>query len=244
MLFFISGSFVNAQQRSDNNLDPAFIFGIDYGYNFVGLDMKDRFGNNMEVASKFSYLFEKSSWQLGLKASYFFGDTVKQDVLAHLRDPNGHIIGINKDYAQVKLRSRGFQLGAFASKVFPIGSKSSVRSGIRIDLGISLFQHWIRLQDDYNTVAQFDDPYQEGYDRLTNGLALNQFIGYQYMSADRRINFYAGFDFVQAFTESRRDYDFASMGQDLEPRKDLMTGIKIGWILPIYLETQPDEIFY
>jgi hypothetical protein len=224
-------------------LDPGFLIGIDYGYNLVGGDMKDRFGNHLQVGGNVSYLFRNSSFALGIKGNYFFGDTVYQDVLAHLRDVNGHLIGINGDYAQVKLRQRGFEIGGYASRTFSFG-KLNRRSGIRLDLGVSLLQHWIRLQDDYNTVAQFDDPYHKGYDRLTNGMALDEFIGFQYLSDNRRINFYAGFYFTQAWTQGRRDYDFATQSSLKDERLDFMSGIKVGWVLPVYLEVQPDEIYY
>lgn len=234
-----------AQHKIDKSseLDPGFLIGLDYGYNLVGGDLKDRFGNNLAVGGNVAYVFANSSFSLGVNANYFFGDTVYQDVIAHLRDDNGHLIGINGDYAQVKLRQRGFEVGLYGSQVFSLGSLNK-RSGIRVDLGASLLQHWIRIQDDYNTVAQFDDPYQKGYDRLSGGLALDEFIGFQYLSNNRRINFYAGLTFTQAWTASLRDYDFATQSTLDEPRFDWLSGFKIGWVLPIYMESQPDEIYY
>jgi len=223
--------------------NPAVLIGIDYGYHLVGGDMNERFGNSLAIGGQVSYLFKKSQFELGIRGSYFFGDTVKQDVLAHLRDANGYILGINGDYGQVKLRQRGFETGIFAGYVFPL-PWTNRRSGLRISLGMGLMQHWIRLQDDFNTIAQFDSPYNKGYDRLTNGLALNEFIGYQYLSKDHRVNFYAGISLTQAWTESRRDYDFATMGSLTGQRFDSLSGIKVGWILPIYIETRPEEIFY
>jgi hypothetical protein len=245
IIIFVLFVEVDAQRKIDRGvlLDPGFLFGLDYGYNFAGGDLKDRFGNNLKVEANLSYIFKESGFAAGIRANYFFGDTVYQDVLAHLRDQNGHILGINGDYGQVKLRQRGFQTGFFAYNVFSFGNLNK-RSGIKIDLGVSFIQHWIRLQDDYNTIAQFNDPYDKGYDRLTNGVALDEFIGFQYMSNNRRINFYAGFSFTQAWTQNRRDYDFASMSSLQEKRLDLMSGFKFGWILPVFLESQPEEIFY
>lgn len=234
-----------AQIKEDKSteLDPGFLIGLDYGYNLVGADMKERFGNHLRVGANVGYVFKNSGFSLGVNANYFFGDTVYQDVLEHLRDANGHIIGINGDYGQVKLRQRGFEVGMYGSNVFSFGSLNK-RSGIRIDLGASYIQHWIRLQDDYNTIAQFDDPYQKGYDRVTNGLAIDEFIGFQYLSDNKRVNFYGGFSFSQAWTKGRRDYDFATQSSLNEPRFELLSGFKVGWILPIYMETQPDEIYY
>ncbi len=223
--------------------NPAFLFGLEYGLNLPGADLADRFGQNLKIGGSISFLPQNRSDHFGLKASYYFGDTVKQDVLAHLRDQNGYILGINYEYAQVKLRQRGFEISAFYSKIFPFG-KSNPRTGIRADLGVGLYQHWIRLQDDFVTAAQLNDPYDKGYDRMTNGLALTQFLGYHYMSKDKRINFYAGFEFLQAFTQNRRYYDFATMGVDTQKRTDLMYGIKVGWILPVYIEKSPETLYY
>jgi len=223
--------------------DAAFLFGIEYGFDLSGGDLKDRFGNCLEVGGRLGYLFRNSAFQAGIRASYYFGDTVKQDVLAHLIDANGHIIGINGDYASVKLRMRAYSFGVFASMVVP-NTGMNARSGIRLDLGVNAFQHWIRLQDDYNTVAQFDDPYYKGYDRLSNGMAVSEFIGYQYMSRNRRINFYVGIELQQGFTQSRRDYDYATQSSETGLRLDLLHGIKAAWILPIFRESQPDQIYY
>jgi len=245
LLFVLMAVLAMSQQKVEKQSDDdaAFLFGLEYAYDFAGGDMKARYGNNLDVGAKLSYLFKNTSFQLGLKANYLFGDTVKQDVLAHLRDGNGYILGVNGTYGQVKMRERGFQIGAFASNVFSFG-KLNTRSGIRVDLGVDILQHWIRLQDDNNTVAQFDDPYDKGYDRLTNGFGLNEFIGFQYMSSNRRVNYYIGFDFSQAWTESRRDFDFATQSSLEGQRLDLLFGIKAGWILPVYRESQPEELFY
>lgn len=244
-LIALFGTLTYAQEKLDKSteLDPGFLIGLDYGYNLVGADMKDRFGNHLQVGANVSYILRNRSFALGVKANYFFGDTVFQDVLAHLRDENGFLIGINGDYAQVKLRQRGFEFGAYLSKTFSLGTLNK-RSGLRIDLGASYLQHWIRIQDDFNTVAQFNDPYEKGYDRMTSGLALDEFIGFQYLADNRRINFYAGFTFTQAWTKGRRDYDFPTQSSLKDDRFELMSGIKVGWVLPIYLETQPEEIYY
>jgi len=243
LVFRIQPSFAQQAFNQELQENPAFLFGFEYGYHLVGGDLIQRFGSNLNIGGIISYLPQNKNYHFGIKASYYFGDTVKQDVLEHLRDKNGYILGINYEYAQVKLRQRGFETSAFISKVFPFGNQNS-RTGLRVDLGIGLYQHWIRLQDDFVTAAQLNDPYDKGYDRLSNGLSLTQFVGYQYISKDKRINFYAGFDFLQAFTKNRRYYDFATMGVDTENRTDLMFGLKAGWILPIYIEKSPETIYY
>src|SRR5258708_12764667 len=52
-------------------------------YHFAGQtpmgDLKDRFGQNLNVGASFLYKLRKS-WTLGVEASYFFGRNVKNDV--------------------------------------------------------------------------------------------------------------------------------------------------------------------
>lgn len=250
LIFFIMILLISDQSlwsQSDSKMaideDPVFLFGLDYGFDIPGGDLAENFGLNLEVGTKFSYMLKNNNIHFGLKASYIFGDTVKQDVLANLRDENGFIIGVNGTYAQVKLRQRAYEVGAFISKIFPV-SKKNLRSGIRIDLGLNYLRHWIRLQDDYNTIAQFDEPYNEGYDRLTSGFAINEFIGYHYMSKNRKLNFYGGFDLVQGFTTGKREYDYATQSTWTDQRMELLYGIKVGLILPIFMEARPEDIFY
>ena len=75
------------------------------------------------------------------------------------------------------------------------------------------------------------------------------------MGRRRVANFYAGFEFYQAFTKSLRDrvfdqvvYDSNSntykvVGKDKNSYLDLFFGIKVGWMLPIYRRA-PDKYYY
>ena len=104
-------------------------------------------------------------------------------------------------------------------------------------------QHKIRIQDDPESpVASLTNEYKKGYDRLTNGWSLNQFVGYQYFAKNKRINFYAGIESTQGFTQNVRGYNFDTKSYDNESRLDVLYGLRIGWIVPFYLgETGEDE---
>jgi len=58
------------------------------------------------------------------------------------------------------------------------------------------------------------------------------------------VNFYVGFEFNQAFTQSRRSFDYDRMAVDTLKRVDLLSGVRVGWILPFYIFDDPEEIFY
>jgi hypothetical protein len=103
-------------------------------------------------------------------------------------------------------------------------------------------QHKIRI-DTRDDVPLLDKEYVKGYGRLSNGLSLTQFVGYIYCGNKRLINFIAGFEFTQGFTENRRSYNFDTMSKDETKRFDMLSGIKVGWFFPIY-RTAATQFYY
>jgi len=231
-------------QESAQNKGNGILLNFTFGGQLPGGDLVDRFGANLNVGGGVDFMTEKSNLIFGLEGYFLFGNTVKEDVLEPLRTPNGTIIGNDRNPVDVPLRERGFYLGATFGKLFSLSQKNP-RSGIRATVGAGLLQHNIRIQDDpVSAIPQLSEPYKKGYDRLSNGLAFNEFIGYQYLSTDKRINFFAGFEFTQALTQSRRDFNFDTRNQDTEQRLDLLWGIRVGWVLPFYVGKSAGEIYY
>lgn len=101
-------------------------------------------------------------------------------------------------------------------------------------LGAGFLEHKIRIDVDKDDVPELSGDYLKGYDRLTNGLALTEFIGYMHCGNNRLINFIFGFELTQAFTQNRRDFNFDQMKKDDNKRLDLLYGIKLGWFFPLY----------
>ena len=226
------------------NIGNALMLQLGYGAQLPGGDLAARFGNSFSPEVGLSYLLDNGNWIVGTHWQYFFGSTVKEDVLQGLRTAEGIIIGNDRAPAEIGLRQRGFYAGLHLGKVIAL-SPVNPRSGLRIQLGAGLLQHKIRVQKDpLRAVPQTAGDYAKGYDRLSNGLALQQFIGYHIMSNDGRINFYGGFEFSQAFTRNRRDFDFATLQVDQAERFDTLWGLRVGWILPFYLGKSASEIFY
>jgi hypothetical protein len=136
------------------------------------------------------------------------------------------------------------QAQIYFGKIFQLSDKHYT-SGIKSTFGIGILQHKIRVQDDSRSVTELTGEYLKGYDRLTNGLSLTAFLGYQHLDKNRRMNFLAGFDFSLAFTQNRRDFDFATMQKDNLERVDILAGFKIGWIMPIGSRGKaPEQIIY
>ncbi len=230
-------------QIERSNEVPVLNVGFEYGFQTTGADLKDRFGSSTGLGIKMEYLLE-SNWSISLEGFFIFGRVVKEDPLFALRDIDSLIIGNNGSQSQFALRERGFYFGGSIGRLFPILKKNK-RSGIKVELGVGLLQHKIRIQDDPESfVPILAGEYKKGFDRLSNGLAIKQFIGYHHMSRNRLINCYAGFEFTEAFTRSRRSYNYDTMSADESNRFDVLAGFKVGWILPFFLGEKGDEIYY
>ena len=231
--------FPEHQDLEPRNLGNALLLHVTFGQHWPGKDLARRFGRDgsfgggVEVATN-------SNWSIGIEGHYLFGSTVKEDPLALLRTPEGDIIGNNQLTADVALHERGYYIGGLAGRLFTFGTR---RSGIRLTLGAGMLRHKIRLQDDSQSAGQIAGDYAKGYDRLTGGLALNQFVGWQHLAANRRANWFIGLECNQGFTRSLRDWDFAKMRKLDGRRTDLRFGIRLGWTLPFYFGGA-EKIFY
>ncbi len=215
---------------------------ISYGFQLPAADLARRFGSNLTVGIGLEWMSARN-WFVGLHHHYFFGQQVKEDPLALLRDADGNIPGENGEPAYIRLRLRGFASGLHFGRLLSLSANP--RAGLRLEGGAGILQHKIRVQEDPQSfVALVHGPYKKGWDRLSWGLSLRQFIGWQTLSENRRINFYIGIELEEAFTRNRRDYDFATMGPLPEKRFDMLVGLRAGWILPFYLNEDPETIYY
>lgn len=226
-----------------SNEGTILAVNLSYGTQFPGGDLSDRFGVNINTGLGLQ-LFLTSNWMLELEGQYLFGSRVKTDVLAPLRSPEGYIFANDGGPADITLRERGWWLGLSAGKLISL-LPSNPRSGLRLSLGAGLLEHKIRIQNDPQAfVPALTSEYRKGYDRLSNGLALKQFIGYQHFSLNRRINFFAGIELMQGFTASRRSWNTDEMAREDSPRLDLLFGFRAGWVLPFYLGEKGETIYY
>ncbi len=242
ILFLAEGLCAQGLSRERTNLGDAILVNFAYSFQWPGGDLADRFGFSNSIGGHLEFLTNKTNFILGLQGSYLFGKNVDEDVISHLRTPEGEFIDRNGVFSSVVLRQRGFHFSAQFGKLFAL-SKNNPRNGIRATLGVGLFEHKIRVQDDSQSLPQFFGDYKKGYDRLTNGLALTEFIGFQSLSKNRMVNFFIGVEFTQAFTQNRRNWNFDTRSKDEESRLDLLWGVKVGWILPFYFGGS-DKFYY
>ena len=205
--------------------------------------MTDLFENNLNVGAFFQWKL-KNQWLFGLEGEFLFNDNVKpNDILAGIATQEGEIIGSDGTFAEISMMERGFRLSLKAGKIFPLLGPNP-NSGLLATVAAGLLQHKIKIDVKDNNVPELDDNYKKGYDHLTNGLALTEFIGYMHCGNSRKINFFAGIEFTQAFTKNRRDYNFDTMSKDNSKRLDLLFGIKAGWFFPIYKHAVNTYYYY
>ena len=230
------------RQEKKNNEGAILTVNILAGVHLPGGDLADRFGSHSSIGLGMDFI-SPGDWIMGAQWNFYFGNKVKEDVIANLRSPEGLIFGANGDVATVPLRQRGVYIGGHIGKLLRLNTAN--RKGLRITAGAGFFQHKIRIQDDpVVQVPQLDKQYEKGYDRLSNGLSFTEFAGYQFLGDFRRLNFIVGFEFSQAFTQNRRNFNYDSRMEDNSPRLDLTFGLRAQWLLPFYLGDKAEEIRY
>lgn len=215
------------------------LFYAQSGFHIPAQDLADRFGANASIGG--GYMFKhKSGWLIGADFQYLFGGKVKEDsILDLLRSSNGQILNEWGEYATILLTQSGFYAGAKIGRVFPL-SKKNPNSGLYFTLGSGLLQHKIRIDNQANNAPQILGDYKKGYDRLTNGLALQGMIGYMHIGSSQFTNFFAGIEFTQAWTQNRRSLNFDTRLQDTNLRIDQSWGIRLGWMIPVYRNVSSD----
>lgn len=225
-------------------LDSAIalpMVGIHIGGQLPGADMADRFGLNLNAGGHFMYK-TKRNWLFSIEGNYLFSKNIKEDVLSQLKTSSGYVID-NEGYpADLRINERGLIVNCMFGRVFKLLS-ANANSGLMIMGGAGYMQHKINLYDAQNRVAALQGDLKYGYDRLSNGINFSEFIGYLFLSDNRLLNFYFGFDFQQGLTKSVREFNYDTGKSDTEQRLDLLFGTRFGWILPLY-KRKPRDFYY
>lgn len=229
-----------AQHKKDSASSGAIV-QMGYAAELPAADLAKRFGftNNVQLSAYWKF---SSNWMVGVEGSILFGNTIKENVLDSIATQDGNIIANDGNYSSIKYFERGFDVQLSVGKLFPLGKKQNLNSGILAILSAGYITHHIRIENPNDWAPQASGDYALGYDRLTEGACVTEFLGYQYISKNRIVNFFAGFEFTQGYTKSQR-YDFDLMSMNTSLRYDLLNGIRIGWILPIFKKSA-NNIFY
>jgi hypothetical protein len=227
------------------NFHNSLFLNVSYSAQLPAGDLANRFSLSMSAGTSLEYFLANKNLIIGTEAYYLFGQTVKEDVLAFARSAEGEILGDIGTYAQVDLRQRGYYWGGHIGRFFKTNEGGNQIGGLRVTLGAGFLQHYIRIQDNQNvSIAQLAGAYRAGYDRLTNGFSLNQFVGWQVLSRNKRINFHIGLELTEGFTKNRRGFNFDTGLRDDKTRLDMLYALKLGWMLPFWSTQKASEIEY
>jgi len=222
------------------------MFYATYSYQLPGGDLAKLFGGNSSVGGGFLYKL-RSNWLIGAEGNFLFGGTVKNpdSLIKMLADKDGLIIDENGYSASISYYERGYSIYGKFGKIFPVYPTLAPNRncGITVMLGGGYIQDKIRINNPDGTTPQINGDYSKGYDRLNSGIAVNASLGYLFMSNTRLFNFYVGFEFTQAWTKSRRQYDFDRMAYDNTKYSSQFYGFKACWFVPIYAR-KPREFYY
>lgn len=243
ILLFAAAQPASSQLNVRDSSVRLTLISVHVGKFVPGGDLAIRFGNNASVGGSVGYKL-KNNFIFSVEGSYFFSDNVKnqQNYFHAIRNNNGYVIDANGMASEIFLYERGFTFNATAAKLFPVLGPNP-NSGIFISVGAGYLQHHVRIENLNKVALQVVDDYSKYYDRLCSGFNMVEMLGYRYTSNNRFLNFYAGFEFNQAFTMSRRSFNIDDMGFDNTKRIDFISGFRFGWVFPIYARP-PREFYY
>jgi len=242
LILFVFSFKVFSQRTSRDSCTNIFSVSAAYGYFIPGGDLKDRFGNNSTIGAALLYKTSKNLL-FGADWNYIFGNKIKENNLfSNISTSKGFIIDGNGYPAIVSLYERGFITSLKFGKVFALNSFHP-NSGLVFLASVGLMQHKIYIYNMDGAAYQIKDDYKKGYDKLTNGLSVSEYAGYIFHGKNNLLNFYAGFEFTQAWTQNRRSYNFDTRSKDNTKRLDMLFGAKIGWMIPFY-SRKTKKIYY
>ena len=225
---------------SDSSVSMQIV-SVNYSFNLPAADMKKRFGNTNLVGLSYGYKWKNNVF-FGLDGRFMFGTRVSEtNMLDKLRTSSGYIITGQGLLEDITYEERGFTALLKVGKIFPVFGPNP-NCGISASAGLGFMQHKIIFRFTNGPIYQLEGKYTDGYDRLSNGLALYESIGYQYFSNRNFGNFHFGFEFWQGFTQNRRSWNFDTFEHDSQKRLDLLFGIYLGIDLPLY-KRAPEEFY-
>lgn len=244
ILLFLAGR-SPAQAQVFSNLQDTTVSGwllqVHYGRHIPFADMADRFGSNNAIGGAIKRK-TAANWLWSAEGAYLFGGNIREDsIVDGLLTSEGFFIGLNGLAASVLLFERGFTFSFNGGKLIPMW-KQYPNSGLMLMAGIGVLQHKIKIEDPDQNVPYLSGDYAKGYDRLTNGWCLRQYVGYLNLDVRKRLNYEIGLEAIQGFTRNRRPWNFDQMRRDDRRRLDVLIGLRLTWMLPFY--GRGEERFY
>jgi len=237
LLFLFAVPALKAQDSAmvsaaNNSYRNTVLFCFNYGRQVpVGI-LSNRFGGSNTVGFSTAYKLGKNyQVQAGINA-IFSGKVKENGIFDTMVGGTGYLVDVNGNLAEIKMYERGITWHVDFGKVIPT-SKFDINSGILLTAGAGFMQHYIKYTFQRTVLPQLEGEYAKGYDRLTNGLMLRGFAGYQRIDPKAMLNFVAGIEVLNGLTKNRRAFNFDTRTADNTSRNDLMIGIKVGVMISI-----------
>lgn len=232
------------QLNIQDSATQGILLNINVGYFMKGGDFAEVFNPNFSGGLDLQYK-TRSNWIFSIGARYHFADGLKDPtaIFGDLVTSQGEILGLNGEYAPVTYRERGWDMGFDVGKIFTsLGHNAN--SGPLFTIGAGYNNYYIDIRNQLDNTPQIQGEYLKGYDRFSQGLMTKQFLGYFFSGSRKRLNFTAGFEFMQGYNTSLREFNYDTRSYDTESKLDLYYGIRISWFLPFYDENAQKYYYY
>jgi hypothetical protein len=242
--FFIGSQMLFAQKKGDLASNKILNFQFIYQNQSPQGDWEKLYGISHGMGVGFNYK-SQTNWAFSAETCFMLSGNLKGGVnLINLTNSNGFNFNSNNGTpATVDLSMRGFNSFAKIGKIFPV-SKYNKNHGIFAQVGLGYLMHYLNFNIPQSTVAQLNEDYQKGYDRLHGGIATSQFLGYYFHSESRLINFCVGLEFVQGYTKNLREFNYDTQAYDLGNKQDNFAALRLMWMIPIYLSNEKEEFIF
>lgn len=229
-------------EQTDSSQAIPFI-RFQYAHLFPSGDFEISYGNSNAVGGALGFK-TKSNWQFELEYNYMFEANVRRgNFLSDIINEAGDATDSDGELVKLVYDLRGFSVYASVGRLFPIKSESQ-NSGLLAQFGVGFIQHRTFIDYRDGDVYQLNENMLKGFDRLHNGIALKQFIGYQHFGKKNLVNFYLGFEFQEGFTKNRREYNYDTRAFDTELKSDFLYGFRAGWSFPIRRRASGNFYYY
>lgn len=243
-LITINTKELKSQTSPKDSIISSFLIETNLGFHLPGGDLAKRYGESS--TGGFGLLYKtKKNFLFGVEYNLLFGSKVKieEELFKNIMTSEGFVIDGDGLYAEIYTYERGFHTSAKVGKIFPLFGPND-NCGPFITFGVGMLQHRIKIVNMDNTAPAVGVDFRKGYDRMTSGISLHQQIGYFNIGNKKAFSFATSFESIQAFTLPRRPYQYDLMGpEENKTRIDLMFGVRLTWMVPIYRQAS-DGFYY
>ena len=204
-------------------------------------DLADRFGTANTVGIGWRRT-AASGWRYGFQYRFQTGADVREPgLLQNLIDSRGHVIDNEGRIALITPQQRGTLMMATLGRKWPLGM-GNPETGFIAELGAGFWEHKVHFQNRGNRITQLEDPYLQGYDRLSGGWALMPRAGIEYHSPKGQARFQFGLEALIGRLSPSRTWNADTGTVDVGPRQDGALGLFAAWILR--LEARSTSVDY